>query len=196
MPLWRYLSHLWLSRLLYATEPRLTHTAMCLIFTCGEHTFRKEVEGYEGIVCRCHNCGNYSGHVLKSHPWFTFCFVVRDSLPQHSTPSLPRALPRLRSRRHSRVLVTHMPRTLARDPILDPWVRRHTMSHMQLCATLVAPAGCPGHERRRRRRRRRPIARSTAKRSAAERSAARLATTTPRSTTYTIRMISFLPSHP
>ncbi|CAP59995.1 uncharacterized protein PODANS_1_3170 [Podospora anserina S mat+] len=49
---------------------------MCLIFTCGEHTFRKEVEGYEGIVCRCHNCGNYSASVIKSHPWFTFCFVV------------------------------------------------------------------------------------------------------------------------
>ncbi|KAH8899294.1 hypothetical protein GQ53DRAFT_758515 [Thozetella sp. PMI_491] len=48
---------------------------MCLIFTCGEHTFRKEVEGYEGIVCRCHNCGNYNAHVIKSHPWFTFCFV-------------------------------------------------------------------------------------------------------------------------
>ncbi|XXH05967.1 hypothetical protein Hte_012410 [Hypoxylon texense] len=48
---------------------------MCLIFTCGEHTFRKEVEGYEGIVCQCHNCGNYSGHVIKSNPWFTFCFV-------------------------------------------------------------------------------------------------------------------------
>lgn len=50
---------------------------MCLIFTCGEHTFRKEVEGYEGLVCRCYNCGNYSGSVIKSHPWFTFCFVVR-----------------------------------------------------------------------------------------------------------------------
>ncbi|KAI1768222.1 hypothetical protein GGR53DRAFT_479431 [Hypoxylon sp. FL1150] len=48
---------------------------MCLIFTCGEHTFRKEVEGYEGVVCQCHNCGNYSGHVIKSNPWFTFCFV-------------------------------------------------------------------------------------------------------------------------
>ncbi|KAI6089239.1 hypothetical protein F4821DRAFT_60094 [Hypoxylon rubiginosum] len=48
---------------------------MCLIFTCGEHTFRKEVEGFEGVVCQCHNCGNYSGHVIKSNPWFTFCFV-------------------------------------------------------------------------------------------------------------------------
>ncbi|KAK3337282.1 hypothetical protein B0T19DRAFT_67213 [Cercophora scortea] len=48
---------------------------MCLIFTCGEHTFRKEVEGYEGIVCRCFNCGNYSANVTKSHPWFTFCFI-------------------------------------------------------------------------------------------------------------------------
>ncbi|ROV99294.1 hypothetical protein VSDG_03969 [Cytospora chrysosperma] len=50
---------------------------MCLIFTCGEHTFRKQVEGYEGIVCQCHNCGNYAGHVIKSHPWFTFCFILR-----------------------------------------------------------------------------------------------------------------------
>ncbi|KAK4183215.1 hypothetical protein QBC35DRAFT_120903 [Podospora australis] len=48
---------------------------MCLIFTCGEHTFRKEVEGYEGIVCRCYNCGNHSASVVKSHPWFTFCFI-------------------------------------------------------------------------------------------------------------------------
>ncbi|KAI1632098.1 hypothetical protein F4809DRAFT_645767 [Biscogniauxia mediterranea] len=48
---------------------------MCLIFTCGEHTFRKEIQGYEGVICQCHNCGNYSGHVIKSNPWFTFCFV-------------------------------------------------------------------------------------------------------------------------
>jgi hypothetical protein len=49
---------------------------MCIVFTCGEHTFRKEVEGYNGLVCRCYNCGNYSGSVIKSNPWFTFCFVV------------------------------------------------------------------------------------------------------------------------
>ncbi|KAL1896882.1 hypothetical protein Sste5346_004516 [Sporothrix stenoceras] len=48
---------------------------MCIVFTCGEHTFRKEVEGYEGVVCRCYNCGNYSGRVIKTHPWFTLCFV-------------------------------------------------------------------------------------------------------------------------
>ncbi|KAK4218166.1 hypothetical protein V8F33_003916 [Rhypophila sp. PSN 637] len=48
---------------------------MCLIFTCGEHTFRKEVEGYEGIICRCYNCGNHRARVLKSNPWFTFCFI-------------------------------------------------------------------------------------------------------------------------
>ncbi|CAJ2500503.1 Uu.00g033560.m01.CDS01 [Anthostomella pinea] len=48
---------------------------MCLIFTCGEHTFKKEIQGYEGITCQCHNCGNHSGHVIKSNPWFTFCFV-------------------------------------------------------------------------------------------------------------------------
>lgn len=55
---------------------------MCIVFTCGEHTFRKQVEGYEGIVCQCHNCGNYNGHVIKSHPWFTFCFIV--SLKNHT----------------------------------------------------------------------------------------------------------------
>ncbi|KAK9779639.1 putative Ribonuclease p complex subunit [Seiridium cardinale] len=54
--------------------------AMCLIFTCGEHTFRKEVEGYEGVVCQCHNCGNWSGRVIKSNPWFTFCFVAGKGL--------------------------------------------------------------------------------------------------------------------
>ncbi|KAI7773837.1 hypothetical protein LA080_009829 [Diaporthe eres] len=48
---------------------------MCLIFTCGEHTFRKQVEGYDGVVCRCQRCGNYSAQVIKSNPWFTFCFV-------------------------------------------------------------------------------------------------------------------------
>lgn len=52
---------------------------MCFVFTCGEHTFRKEVEGYEGVICQCHNCGNYSGRVIKSNPWFTFCFVVSSS---------------------------------------------------------------------------------------------------------------------
>lgn len=51
-------------------------TTMCIVFTCGEHSFRREVEGYEGLICRCYNCGNYSGHVIKTHPWFTFCFVV------------------------------------------------------------------------------------------------------------------------
>ncbi|KAK4116788.1 hypothetical protein N656DRAFT_700887 [Canariomyces notabilis] len=48
---------------------------MFFIFTCGEHTFHKPVQGYEGLVCRCYNCGNYSAAVIKSHPWFTFCFV-------------------------------------------------------------------------------------------------------------------------
>lgn len=82
-------------RLLFSIQPHIHHIsplnpnlsdyinfleahscAMCLIFTCGEHTFRKEVEGYEGIICRCYNCGNQSGRVIKSHPWFTFCFIV------------------------------------------------------------------------------------------------------------------------
>lgn len=72
-----------------------TQLIMCLIFTCGEHTFRKQVEGYEGVVCRCQHCGNYSAHVLKEHPWFTFCFIVSSQntppppkhlLPWHSLP--------------------------------------------------------------------------------------------------------------
>lgn len=49
---------------------------MFFFFVCGEHTFRKPVEGYEGMVCQCYNCGNMSGHVIKSHPWFTFCWIV------------------------------------------------------------------------------------------------------------------------
>ncbi|KAL2210561.1 hypothetical protein CC79DRAFT_1355240 [Sarocladium strictum] len=48
---------------------------MFFFFTCGEKTFRSELDGYQGIVCQCHHCGNMSGHVLKSRPFFTFCFV-------------------------------------------------------------------------------------------------------------------------
>lgn len=55
---------------------------MFFFFTCGEHTFRKDVPGYEGIVCQCHHCGNMAGRVVKSNPWFTFCFIVR--LPSSS----------------------------------------------------------------------------------------------------------------
>ncbi|PTB65953.1 hypothetical protein BBK36DRAFT_1120667 [Trichoderma citrinoviride] len=44
-------------------------------FVCGEYTFRSEVKGYEGIICQCHNCGNMSARVIKSRPFFTFCFV-------------------------------------------------------------------------------------------------------------------------
>ncbi|KAL7808509.1 hypothetical protein V8C44DRAFT_156924 [Trichoderma aethiopicum] len=44
-------------------------------FVCGEYTFRSEVKGYEGVICQCHNCGNMSARVIKSRPFFTFCFV-------------------------------------------------------------------------------------------------------------------------
>ncbi|KAJ4862391.1 hypothetical protein T069G_03345 [Trichoderma breve] len=44
-------------------------------FVCGQYTFRSEVKGYEGVICQCHNCGNMSGRVIKSRPFFTFCFV-------------------------------------------------------------------------------------------------------------------------
>jgi hypothetical protein len=55
--------------------PLLPSPIMFFFFTCGEHTFRKEVPGYEGMVCQCHHCGNMAGHVIKSNPWFTFCFI-------------------------------------------------------------------------------------------------------------------------
>lgn len=50
---------------------------MFFFFVCGEKTFRKELKGYEGLVCQCHNCGNMSGRVLQRRPFFTFCFIVR-----------------------------------------------------------------------------------------------------------------------
>lgn len=50
---------------------------MFFFFVCGEHTFRKEVPGYEGMVCQCHHCGNMAANVIKSNPWFTFCWIVR-----------------------------------------------------------------------------------------------------------------------
>ncbi|CCE34703.1 uncharacterized protein CPUR_08639 [Claviceps purpurea 20.1] len=48
---------------------------MFFFFICGEHTFRSQVPGYEGMVCQCHHCGNVAAQVVKSRPFFTFCFV-------------------------------------------------------------------------------------------------------------------------
>ncbi|KAI9898983.1 hypothetical protein N3K66_005444 [Trichothecium roseum] len=48
---------------------------MFFFFTCGEKTFKKELPGYEGLTCQCHNCGNMSGRVLQRRPFFTFCFI-------------------------------------------------------------------------------------------------------------------------
>jgi hypothetical protein len=60
---------------------------MFFFFVCGEHTFRKQVDGYEGMVCQCYNCGNMAGHVIKSHPWFTFCWIVSCSFQSaHAAP--------------------------------------------------------------------------------------------------------------
>lgn len=50
---------------------------MFFFFVCGEKTFQSDVEGFEGVVCQCHNCGNMSGHVVKRRPFFTFCWIVR-----------------------------------------------------------------------------------------------------------------------
>lgn len=54
---------------------------MFFFFIFGEHTFRKAVPGYEKLVCQCYNCGNMSGRVLKSNPWFTLCWIVSLSAP-------------------------------------------------------------------------------------------------------------------
>ncbi|CCU80305.1 unnamed protein product [Blumeria hordei] len=48
---------------------------MCLIFTCGDTEFSKQLRGYENVICQCHNCGNFAARVTKRNPWFTFCFV-------------------------------------------------------------------------------------------------------------------------
>ncbi|PSS08613.1 hypothetical protein M430DRAFT_187501 [Amorphotheca resinae ATCC 22711] len=48
---------------------------MCIVFTCGQHEFSSQLQGAEGLLCQCHNCGNWSASVVKRHPWFTFCFV-------------------------------------------------------------------------------------------------------------------------
>ncbi|RAL68210.1 hypothetical protein DID88_008914 [Monilinia fructigena] len=37
--------------------------------------FSSQLQGYENVLCQCHNCGNYSARVIKRHPWFTFCFI-------------------------------------------------------------------------------------------------------------------------
>ncbi|RDW87714.1 hypothetical protein BP5796_03408 [Coleophoma crateriformis] len=44
---------------------------MCIVFTCGEHEFSKQLQGYESVVCQCHNCVS---HPLPS----TFLPRVRD----------------------------------------------------------------------------------------------------------------------
>ncbi|RKF62040.1 hypothetical protein OnM2_036045 [Erysiphe neolycopersici] len=56
-----------------------------ITFTCKDSSdilleFSKQLQGYEGITCQCHNCltfgkGNFSAKVIKRNPWFTFCFV-------------------------------------------------------------------------------------------------------------------------
>ncbi|KUJ08873.1 uncharacterized protein LY89DRAFT_599384 [Mollisia scopiformis] len=56
---------------------------MCFVFTCGEHEFSSLVQGYENVICQCHNCGNYSAKVVKRNPWFTFCFIPVIPLSVH-----------------------------------------------------------------------------------------------------------------
>lgn len=143
---------------LYTSHPPTTST-MCIVFTCGEHTFRKEIEGYEGVVCRCYNCGNYSGRVIKTHPWFTLCFVVSffvlafvltalafSSLLSSLRPpflhfvlaalTFSSLLSSLRS-----LCRRPLANSTARHPPLDPRLRRCHLPHLQLLAAARAPPG-------------------------------------------------------
>lgn len=86
------------------------------------------MEGYEGVVCQCHNCGNYSGHVIKSNPWFTFCFIVRRPLTPKRAP-----LSQLMSALSLIVLATCM--RLAGDSALNTRLRGYRLQHLQLCTT-------------------------------------------------------------
>lgn len=103
---------------------------MFFFFICGEKTFRKDVPGYEGIVCQCHNCGNMSGHVLKSNPWFTFCFIVSVVL-RHATPHrgafcLPLLIPSV-SDAISRSLASRGSLSASRS-VVFPCTRRMTLT--------------------------------------------------------------------
>ncbi|KAL1296604.1 hypothetical protein AAFC00_000097 [Neodothiora populina] len=48
---------------------------MAFFFTCGTHTFKSLLQGYENITAQCQNCGNFSAKVYKRWQWFTFCFI-------------------------------------------------------------------------------------------------------------------------
>ncbi|GAB7364718.1 hypothetical protein MBLNU230_g5518t1 [Neophaeotheca triangularis] len=48
---------------------------MAFFFTCGTHTFKSLLSGYEHITAQCQNCGNFSAKVTKRWEWFTFCFI-------------------------------------------------------------------------------------------------------------------------
>lgn len=132
---------------------------MCFVFTCGEHTFRKEVEGYEGITCQCHNCGNWSGKVVKTNPWFTFCFVV--SPPRNSTCPPPPLSPLFpvgatkEKQKKERIQLTAfaLPSPdLARPPSLHQRLPGRHMPHLQLRPAAREPARRHADARRRRRR--------------------------------------------
>lgn len=121
---------------------------MFFFFVCGEHTFRKQVDGYEGMVCQCYNCGNMAGHVIKSHPWFTFCWIVSPltPLPQSHARSCPRK-PKLTA-----------PFCAARPPPIDEGPHRRRLQHLQLRPTPREQTRRHGHGRRENRRRRIPPA--------------------------------------
>jgi hypothetical protein len=119
---------------------------MCIVFTCGEHTFRKEVEGYEGLVCRCYNCGNYSGSVIKSNPWFTFCFIVSAPTPNLRRRPQPACTPKEVAIRNQ-LANSHRVASAARVPALSEGLRRSLVPHLQLPATALEPARRSGPPR-------------------------------------------------
>ncbi|MCJ1350219.1 MAG: hypothetical protein MMC33_000200 [Icmadophila ericetorum] len=55
--------------------------AFCITF--GTHDFNSELEEYKGVTAQCHNCGNWSAHVITQWPFFTLCFIPLIPLATH-----------------------------------------------------------------------------------------------------------------
>lgn len=120
---------------------------MFFFFVFGEHTFKKPVPGYEKLVCQCYNCGNMSGRVLKSNPFFTICWIVSPLRPLfRPSPALPC------SSSAAPVFPTHHPihpakltRTPASHPPLDKGVQGRRVPHLQLQAAAREQARRDSH---------------------------------------------------
>lgn len=107
---------------------------MFFFFVCGEHTFRSDVKGYEGLTVQCFNCGNMTAHVVKERPFFTICYVVRN---------FPSFSPLLQSVSRLTVMLP------ARHPAHPLGLRRCCLQHLQLPPAAREPKrrACNGQRR-------------------------------------------------